>query len=157
MWACENGGMNKKEQFLKSIEILAPGDALLFKIANLVAEASLPAFPGAAALELVAAVERLKPLLADWLSYRTKRPTSKCNHQSCRAVANRKELRKGLPLSDAMRVESAEYWLGLGQPVEAIMELDRVSEASKKHPWFVKAKVSAVGALREMNEHALAC
>ncbi len=30
-----------------------------------------------------------------------------------------------------MRVKSAEYWLKFGQPAEALMELERLSEGAK--------------------------
>ncbi len=66
-------------------------------------------------------------------------------------MTDRKELKKGLPMSDALRVRSAEYWLGLGQADEAALELAKVSDLSKKHRWVVRTMVSASRALREMN------
>ena len=153
--------MNKKKQFLETVRILAPGDGLMLNTARLVAEKSIPAFPGSAALEFVTVMDRLRPLLTGCLPRhhrsRITNGSPKRTQMSCQAASNRRALRKGLPLVDAMRIKSAEYWLGLGQPVEAIMELDKVSEGCKKHSWFLKAQVSAVGALRRMNEHATAC
>ena len=59
---------------------------------------------------------------------------------------------KGLPLKDALRIKSAEYWLKLGEPVEASMELKHLSATTRKHPWALRVMVLAVGALLDMGE-----
>ena len=61
-------------------------------------------------------------------------------------------LKPGLSLGNALRVKSAEYWLKLGQPIQALMELENLPENAKTNPWAVKLMVSAVGAVREMQE-----
>jgi hypothetical protein len=151
--------MNKKQQFLNAVQTLAPGDKLIFNAAQGVREESLPVAPGATALEFVMAMQRLNPFVQEQPSRKRAgrliqvKPARKC----CRGNAATDNAERGLPLSDAIRVKSAEYWLKLGQPVQAMSELQRVSEISKKHPWVVKAVVSATGVTREMNEHATAC
>ena len=40
-----------------------------------------------------------------------------------------------LPLPDALRLMSAELWLRLGEPVQALLELQRLTKAAAKHPW----------------------
>jgi hypothetical protein len=50
---------NKKEQFIRAVRLLAPRNSQLLKLALRVPEAGLPAFPGGAALEFVAAFEKL--------------------------------------------------------------------------------------------------
>lgn len=47
---------------------------------------------------------------------------------------------------------SAEYWLKLGQPAEALMELERLPENVRNHPWAVKVHVAAIGAARELDQ-----
>ncbi len=51
--------MNKKENFLKAVQILAPDDQFILQSAHCVAEESLPAAPGGAALEFIVAMQRL--------------------------------------------------------------------------------------------------
>ena len=55
----------------------------------------------------------------------------------------------GLSLSHALRVKSAEYWLLLGEPFEALAELQMLPDPVKRDPWVVKVMVYAAGALRE--------
>ena len=40
-----------------------------------------------------------------------------------------------IPFRDALRVKSAEMWLKLGQPAEALKELKTVSHRARKDPW----------------------
>ncbi len=53
--------MKRKQKFLSAVKILAPGDALILRLARRVSEEELPAFPGAAALQFVAQLSRLTP------------------------------------------------------------------------------------------------
>ena len=51
------------------------------------------------------------------------------------------EMRVGqtrIGLEDAIRIKSAEFWLELGQPVEAIRELRRLSQRGRRHPWALE-------------------
>ena len=52
--------MNRKQMFLQAVQILAPGDEFILQAAQLVREEVLPARPGGAALEFVAAMERVR-------------------------------------------------------------------------------------------------
>jgi len=56
-----------------------------------------------------------------------------------------------LPVEHALRVKSAELWLRLGRPGQAIVELRRLSRNSRRHPLALKGYLQAARALREMN------
>jgi len=43
-----------------------------------------------------------------------------------------------LPLEDAMRLKSAELWLEVHQPLNALKELLRVTKSARQHPWTVR-------------------
>ena len=43
-----------------------------------------------------------------------------------------------LKLPEAVHVKSAELWLKLGHPTEALLELQNLSAASRAHPWAAK-------------------
>jgi hypothetical protein len=40
-----------------------------------------------------------------------------------------------IDLRDALRVRSAEFWLKLGQPAPALLELEQLSRGAQSHPW----------------------
>ncbi len=40
-----------------------------------------------------------------------------------------------LPLRDALLIKSAEFWLKLGQPVQALLELEQLPANVQEHPW----------------------
>ena len=40
-----------------------------------------------------------------------------------------------IALGDALHLKSAEYWLQLGEPLQAFRELARLSRRATKHPW----------------------
>ncbi len=50
---------NKKIEFIRAVRLLAPQDKLVLQFAACVREEDLPNYPGAAALELVAALHRI--------------------------------------------------------------------------------------------------
>lgn len=56
-------GMNRKERFLKAVQLLAPGDEFILGLAQRVREEQLPAHPGAAALQLVVEAQRLQSVM----------------------------------------------------------------------------------------------
>jgi len=61
--------------------------------------------------------------------------------------------RNKIRLEDALLVKSAEYWLKLGEPIQALMELQQLPESKKKDAWVVKIFVSATGAaLHQKND-----
>lgn len=43
-----------------------------------------------------------------------------------------------MSLQNAVRLRSAELWLELGQPMEALSELQRLSPRSRKHPKAIR-------------------
>jgi hypothetical protein len=143
--------MNRKQQFLNAVRILAPDDQTILVAAREVREELLPIAPGGAALEFVAAMKRM-------------RSPSRCT-AFLPAIRQRRSCRGGgkpgkpgahaLSLSHSLRVRSAEYWLRLGEPVQALMELERLSEVSKRHPSALKVHLEAVRVLREMNESTI--
>jgi hypothetical protein len=40
-----------------------------------------------------------------------------------------------LSMKDAVRVKSAEMWLKLGEPMQALRELQSLTRRAWKHPW----------------------
>jgi hypothetical protein len=46
-----------------------------------------------------------------------------------------KTARVQLPSPDAFRLMSAELWLRLGEPVQALLELRKLTKSAAKHPW----------------------
>jgi len=61
------------------------------------------------------------------------------------------KVRNKIRLEDALLVKSAEYWLKLGEPVQALMELQQLPKSKKKDPWVVKIFVSTTGAALNQN------
>ena len=45
-----------------------------------------------------------------------------------------KELEQKLALRDALRVRSAEMWLRLGEPTQALLELQKLSRRTQRDP-----------------------
>ena len=54
-----------------------------------------------------------------------------------------------IPLECALRVKSAEFWLKLGDPTQALIEIQNLPERMQKHPWPIKVQLAAIGAIRE--------
>ncbi len=52
---------DRKLKFIRAVRLLAPHDRLILQFAETVPAHSLPLHPGGAALELVAALQRLRP------------------------------------------------------------------------------------------------
>jgi len=44
-------------------------------------------------------------------------------------------VKTNLSIKDAVRVKSAEMWLKLGEPLQALQELQRLTRKAWKHPW----------------------
>jgi hypothetical protein len=144
---CEDADMNKKQRFLDAVRILAPDDGIIISMAAHVDEAALPAFPGGAALEFVAGMQRWFPK-ASHIPAAMGPPAGELER-----VPN--AARSQLSLSHALRVQSAEYWLELGEPEQALRELERLPEGSRSHPRAIRAGMAAVAALRERGELAV--
>jgi len=43
-----------------------------------------------------------------------------------------------ISLADALHIKSAELWLKLGQPLEALVELQGLTDRGRVHPWACK-------------------
>lgn len=52
-------------------------------------------------------------------------------------------------LEDALRFRSAEYWLKLGHPTEALAELEALSAGARQQVSVLKLQVAAMRAVRE--------
>jgi hypothetical protein len=156
---------NRKSQFLQAVQSLAPNDNFIFQAAQRIPEEKLPAFPGGVALEFVVAMERFKSSTP-----RTSTKSRSKSHQHYQARFNQAhyeretfetsetcetETKPGLTLNQAIHVKSAEFWLKLGEPAQALMEMERLPEQAQKHPWALRIHMAVVRAVREMNEAAI--
>jgi hypothetical protein len=148
--------MKKKKQFMRAVQILAPDDQFIFEAAQRIPEEKLPAFPGAAALEFVVGLGKL-------LNRQPPGPKEQSQEQhhhqpACMVKGSADELmgkpasiRHPLTLPNALRVKGAEFWLKLGQPDQAIIELGKLPNNAQNHPWALRVHLAAIGAAREMN------
>jgi hypothetical protein len=160
----------RKQQFIQAVRILAPGDQFIHEAARGIPEDKLPIFPGGAALEFVAAMERLKPSTTGTATTSRSSPSTSRqgqNHQDQLARvkpaqypknqhetfdAYETETKIGLALKQALRIKNAEYWLKLGEAELALRELEGLPSRSWNHPAAMKARVAAMGALRERSQ-----
>ena len=141
---CDDGRMKRKQQFLKAIQILAPGDTFILKAAERVPEESLPVAPGGAALQLVVAMQKLIPCGGHTLFAR----------DSEKPQCHRREIRDHgkLSMSHALRIKSANFWLELGEAHQALQELKALPSNAWSHPLAVKARMAVLRVARERNE-----
>ena len=135
--ACDDGRMKRKQQFLRAVQILAPGDQFILKAAERVPEESLPVAPGSAALDLVIAMQKLMPPAARDCSTRN---------------LDRNRPEGQLSMSHALRIQSAHYRLKLGEVDQELLELGALSAGASEHPSAVKARVAVVRTIRKRNE-----
>jgi hypothetical protein len=136
--------MKRKQQFLKAVQILAPGDALILNAAQRVPEERVPLAPGGAAIEFVAALHKLIP----WPSLE-----SSCPGRGDPNVREHSERASGLlSMEDTLRVRSARCWLELGEPDEALRELEALPSRAWNHPSAVKVRLAALRALGPRKE-----
>jgi hypothetical protein len=140
--------MKRKQQFLRAIRILAPNDSFIRRAAHRVSEETLPLLPGGAALEFVVALERFRSSIAFAGTALPKPHHSRCRLKSPgqTTAPDAKTFRAGLRLKDALRVKSAEYWLKLGQPDQALAELAALPKSVQRFPWPLKVHLAAVHA-----------
>jgi hypothetical protein len=131
--------MKRKQRFLNAIKILAPGDTFVLKAAERVPEESLPVAPGGAALQLVVAMQNLRP--AEGHDFFPQKP--ECDWR---------EGAGQLSMSHALHIQSARYWLALGQVDQALLELGALSTDAFNHPSAVKTRLAVVRAARKLNE-----
>jgi hypothetical protein len=155
--------MNKKQKFLKAVRILASDDPFVLRTVRRIPEERLPAFPGGVALEFVAMSERLRGktgCTGDRVRLR-RRCGAGWSRLNCRTRATLLQYETtgvvqgpggNLRLRAALRVKAAEYWLKLGEPAQAIMELQGLAEELRKNPWVLRISLSAMRAIRENAE-----
>src|SRR6266702_102541 len=101
--------MNKKENFIRAVQILAPPDQIMQQAARRVSEEGLPAATVGAALEFVVAMQRMR---APAWPCKTR---FKLAHRRLAAHTTCPVAQESLPLKHALKVKSAEFWLKLGQ------------------------------------------
>jgi hypothetical protein len=130
---CDPERMNRKCKFLRAVQILAPGDDFVFRAAARVPEETLLSFPGGAALEMVVALQKVMP-------------------SASRDVFNQDPERAPLSLSHALRIQSAHFWLELGEVDQALLELGALSTKACRHPLAVKARMAVLQARRKLQE-----
>ena len=56
-----------------------------------------------------------------------------------------------LPLRQALRVKSAEYWLKLGDAQQASLELEELPEKLRNHRWVLRIQLAAIYAMRQQS------
>ena len=57
--------------------------------------------------------------------------------------------RHGLALRDALLVKQAEHWLQLGEPVQALNQLQSLPASAEMNTWVLKVHVAAIHAAME--------
>lgn len=53
-----------------------------------------------------------------------------------------------IALADALHIRGAEYWLRLGEALQALCELEQLSRRARRHPWAEAVFLEALSALR---------
>jgi len=134
----------RKQRFMRAIRILAPGDQLIYQAAQRIPEERLPAFPGGASLEFVAAFQEQRKSTNLPIKSNSRRSD---HHKPGRhqPISNKDRL----SLSHALRIRSAEYWLRVGEADQTLRELEALPQSAWNHPSAVEARVAAVGILQE--------
>jgi len=140
---CDYLSMNNKKDFIKAVQILAPNEPHIQKAAAGVKQESLPAAPGGMALEFVVAQQKVAATVFP-CSSRFK-STSGRTSGAPRSASQESPMN----LEYALKVKSAEYWLKLGQPLEAMIEIQDLPGRVQKDPWLLRIHLAAMAALRE--------
>jgi hypothetical protein len=137
---------------MQAVQILAPGDQLIFQAAQRIPEERLPAFPGGVALELVAAFQRLRESTSINIPNKLKTHAARDAGHHKPAPHPATSINGRLSRCHALRVKSAEYWLRLGEADEAVRELGDLPQSAWNHPSANKVRVAALEALRQRTE-----
>lgn len=135
MRPCDAGRMKRKEKSLRAVQIPARGAQPTPGAAKGLPEEGLAGLPGGGALQLVVALQKLKPLVT--------RPPERAGGGT------------ELSMGHALRIKSAQYWLELGEVDEALLELGALSATAINHPLAVKARVAVLQAVRRRNVASL--
>ncbi len=64
-------------------------------------------------------------------------------------------MKPDMKLGDAVLVKSAEYWLELGQPVQALLELQKLTSPAQAHPWSTTVLRKAFRAARGVSQRPI--
>jgi len=136
----------RKQQFLQAVRILAPGDPFIYQAACRIPEKRLPAFPGGATLEFVAAFQKLRESISIIPLIKAKANHARHNKPGPGLATS---LTGRLSLSHAIQVKSAEYWLKLGKADEAVRALESLPQTASNHPSAIKVRIAALEVLRE--------
>ena len=59
---------------------------------------------------------------------------------------------KTLPIQDSLQIKAAEYWLKLGEPDQALKELEGLQSRIYTHRWALKPRFAAIEVLRGRDE-----
>ncbi|HTL58904.1 MAG TPA: hypothetical protein VL361_24670 [Candidatus Limnocylindrales bacterium] len=59
---------------------------------------------------------------------------------------------KPIRFRDALHVRSAEFWLKLGKPYLALLELQHLPDATQAHPWATVVWRQAVRSVRQAQQ-----
>ena len=59
---------------------------------------------------------------------------------------------KTLPIQDSLQIKAAEYWLELGEPDQALRELEALPARTWTCGWALRARIAALGVLRGRDE-----
>jgi hypothetical protein len=76
----------------------------------------------------------------------------KCKIRKQQFIPGRRQptsIKGRLPLSHALRVKCAEYWMTLGEADQALRELEALPQCAWNHLWAVKVRVAALKILQE--------
>jgi len=137
----------KQRRFLKAVQILAPGNSFILRVAQSVPAESLPLAPAGAALELVVTLQQHMS------------PAKSAGSGAGAAKNNSQGLNTGTPsqftLTAGLEIESAHRWLDLGQPDEASSEVEALPSGSRGHPPAVKARIAARRTVRKTSSAAV--
>jgi len=133
----------RKEKFLTAVRILAAGDEFILRAAEWVGEEHLSMAPGCEALEFVVAMQQAKK--ARW-------PCRNRFKRRSWTIPALHTAKPELSFEEALQVKSAELWLKLGHPEEALREIRTLPESLQKHAAVLKAHLDAVRAAREAGE-----
>jgi hypothetical protein len=153
--------MNRKQQFLAAVQILAPQDQFIFDAAQRIPEAKLPEIPGGAALEFVAALAKLKERL-----HCPSKPTAALRTQDDDEpqpwlvvpskqhdnVVKVSPVSNPISVPQGLRIKCAESLLNQGDPVRALELLEKLPARARRHPWAARVRRSAACAARRMLE-----
>jgi hypothetical protein len=59
-----------------------------------------------------------------------------------------------LNLTSAMHVKAAEFWLKLGLPIQALLELEELPRRARRHPWAIRMYVAAMDRARSYHRQS---